>query len=1028
MPDSLPTGFRSRQRQIQFYVFNFLFATFIFAIDSYAVIDINFGIPYIAWVVLTFYGDVPDFTFIVAAISTLLIFLGAAFSPLGHLPLNIIVINRALTIFAVWVSAFFVRRAKRAEITVQNELWIHAGRSGLFEHMRHTGPLKTVLPEVLEFIVKYTGAQVGALYLIKDNLYSPLCFSGYSPSDSQNLPRELGSSLIGEVIKKKGAVHLTDIPKDYLSIGTGLGRAAPRELILFPMATQERVAAVIELGTFASVVPLTGQFMERISDAVASRIEVLEGHERITQLFEQSEQQNISLKRQQEDLERANENLKNQSQELEAQQEVLEQVNQQLHEEQMAQLDHQRRLEKINEELHRSQIENEEKAHALWLASKYKSEFLANMSHELRTPLNSILILAKLLDDGLATSSNLEHREYAATIQSSGTELLHLINEILDLSKVEAGRIELEIGVVSLSALAEKLERQFSANAKAKHLNLVISWDDESPRALTTDGHRLEQILRNFLANSIKFTPPNGEVMLHFGPADESRAKNFAVSIQVSDTGIGIPKDKLSVIFEPFRQVDTGTSRKYGGSGLGLAIAKELANLLGAKIEVESVENKGSTFTIHLPDLVEQLSHQPAGTTPHPLEKPSPGEIRRIIDDRKLLTPNDRTVLLINNDPTLASLISNFCHVRGLKCICAEKGELGLEDAERYQPMAILLDLNLPSINGITVLERLKQSSKTRHIPVHVFSAEDQRIRVLQMGAVGFLQKPITKEGLENAIEKIEDQLSRRSKTVLVVDDNDLERENVRRLLGNGELKVVDASSISQALDKIKNNSFDCIILNLRIGEGTGLELIRKLEHGKKLLPPIIVHTDRDLSSSENEIFQRVGRSLVVKQAKSPEHLLDEVVLFLHRVESNLPDDKREMLERVRYHEEAFEGKKLLIVDDDMRNVFALRKVLNRKGLDVVVGKNGVEGMKQLKAHPEICAVLTDIMMPEMDGLELIRRIRRDDKLTLLPIIAITAKAMKGDKETAIEAGANDYLPKPIDVEKLIALLRVWLS
>jgi CheY-like chemotaxis protein len=773
------------------------------------------------------------------------------------------------------------------------------------------------------------------------------------------------------------------------------------------------------------------------------------------------------LQSQQEELKRANTELEQQAQTLKAseellqtQQEELQQTNEELEEKAQLLEEQNRRIEIKNREIELARAALEEKAEQLALSSRYKSEFLANMSHELRTPLNSLLILAKLLAENSDANLTEKQIEFADTIYSAGSDLLELINDILDLSKVEAGRMDVNIGDVKLSDLRDFVERSFRPVSEDKGLEFEIEVRGANvPPTIETDEQRLQQVLRNLLSNAFKFTE-QGSVKLRIGVAEGRQFASEALSradavleFAVVDTGVGIAHDKLRLIFEAFQQADGTTSRRYGGTGLGLSISREIARLLGGEIHVESGVGAGSTFTLFLPARYMPVEHKPrdeaadyevvfasdaesdgdSATTIAAAEEPELDPalllLNDVRDDRDEIQQGDRVVLIVEDDPELARTELDVARDRGFKGIVALRGDSGLALAHEYKPDAIILDMKLPVLDGWSVLDRLKQHPETRHIPVHIVSGGDGRQNALRAGAVAFLEKPVTKEGLEETFGEIRSFIDRGVKRLLVVEDDEDQRNSLVELIGSGEdVEVTAVGSSEEALEALQLQRYDCMVVDLKLPELSGFGLLERLKEDEHAAStPVIVYTGKELTRKETTKLRRLADTIVVKDASSPERLLDETALFLHRVERKLPQEKRRLLEQLHSAEEVFKDKKILIVDDDVRNVFALTSVLEAHGMEVLYAENGRDGIDVLRSNPEIDLVLMDIMMPELDGYQTTRAIREDAAFKLLPIISLTAKAMKGDREKAIAAGASDYITKPVDTDQLLSLMRVWL-
>ncbi|MEK8017070.1 MAG: response regulator [Candidatus Parabeggiatoa sp.] len=977
---------------------------------------------------------------------------------------------------------------KLAEATAKNaeQYWLKTGQTRLNDHIRGELEIVKLAKNIISFLTTYVEAQVGLFYLIKETKQQPYLhiIASYAYTTSDNIPDKflLGEGLVGQAALEQKTLFRTQRPEEYTHIiQSGLSQAVPRYVMLMPFLYDNQIKGVIEIGSSKALTVLRQQFLEQMMPSIGIAINTAQSRTRQQALLEQSQRQteelqtqSEELQTQQEELQQINEELQNQreeletkqaelqqrneelqsqseelqsqSEELQTQQEELKQTNEALEErtkELEAQTDD---IQQKNRALEHSQVEMETaraaieiKANELELASQYKSEFLANMSHELRTPLNSLLILAQLL--GNNKSGNLTDKQvsYAQTIQSAGSDLLTLINDILDLSKVEAGKMEVNIEAVSLSDLMETLEQKFSPLTQEKGLAFHIHQADNLPALLQTDAQRLKQILNNLLSNAFKFTT-EGEIKLSLNP------KSDWIAISVIDTGIGIPQDKQQQIFEAFQQVDGTTSRRYGGTGLGLSISRQLARLLGGEITLHSEEGSGSTFTLSLPqtlplpttvsqpsNIVDQATASPkpkiietARIESHVVPQEAPSEIK---DDRASLTPEDKTLLIIEDDRQFSNIIIDLGREKGFKCLLAEDGRIGLQLAQEYHPHAIILDIGLPSLDGWTVMEKLKDNPETRHILVHFISAGDKKtLDATKMGAIGFLQKPVNIEQLGEVFKKIEHFINKAVKEVLVIVDNEPHQQKILELVGGDNIEITVAMTRATALGHLRERFFDCIIFDIEIENGSGGQLLNKMQQEEGLCQtPVIVYADRELTPEEEALLLQCSDHLPVKTVQSSERLLDEATLFLHQVEAHLPTPKRQMLRMVHDKESILTHKKVLIVDDDVRNVFALATVLEEKNMEVIAGNNGLEALELLAEQPDISIVLMDIMMPEMDGYEAMRKIRKQPQHRKLPIIALTAKAMKGDKAKCIDAGANDYLSKPVDTDKLISLMRVWL-
>ena len=883
----------------------------------------------------------------------------------------------------------------------------------------------------------------------------------------------LGEGLVGQAALEKQPILLQNVPNDYIQITSGLGEAPPRNIIVLPILFEGDVKAVIELASFLPFSQIHQSFLDQLAESIGVVLNMIQASMRTEELLQQSQKLTQELQSQSKELQQQQEELKKSNQELEAQartlraseellkeqQEELQQVNEELEEKASLLAEQNAKVEQKNREVEAARVALEEKAEQLALSSRYKNEFLANVSHELRTPLNSLLILAKLLSENKDQNLSKKQIEFAQTIYTSGTDLLNLINDILDLSKVEAGKMEVNATDVPMSAVRDFVERTFRPVAEDKGLTLTVDVQPDVPPTLHTDGQRLEQVLKNLLSNAVKFTE-RGTVSLTIRRAATSRrfatraldrSEAGVIAFEVRDTGIGIPKEKQQLIFEAFQQADGTTSRKFGGTGLGLTISREMARLLRGEIRVESAPGQGSTFTLFLPigpadeargiresrEAVDLREHQAAGVATLPASPfalpPSPVERRAAMsmfeDDRDTIEPGDRVVLVIENDANFARILLDMAREKEFKGIVALDGEAGLQLAHEFTPDAITLDLDMPGLDGWAVLDRLKHHPDTRHIPVHIISGMRDRQQGLKAGAIAYLEKPVSKEALEDSFNRISSFIDQPVKRLLVVEDDAQQRKSMIELISHEDVEITAVGSAADALDRLTSTHFDCMVLDLGLAGGTdGFELLETVKADPRMQDlPIIIYTGKDLSRDEETRLRRFAETIIVKDVKSPERLLDETALFLHRVEARLPEQKRRMLEHLHDSDAVFAGKRVLIVDDDVRNIFSLTSVLEQHGMDVSFAENGKDALAKLEADPAIDLVLMDVMMPEMDGYETTRAIREQSQFRTLPIIALTAKAMKGDREKCIEAGASDYITKPVDTEQLLSLMRVWL-
>ncbi|MDC7127346.1 MAG: response regulator [Spirochaetales bacterium] len=919
--------------------------------------------------------------------------------------------------------------------------WLERGKQGLDDELRGEVEVKSLSEKFIRYITVHMNACMGAFYLFDGEDILELCSSYAFTDRAGNFNKiKVGEGFIGQAAKEQQTLFFSKI-NEAPGYNYGAGEDVPDHFMVSPLIFEDELIAVFLIGTFKDFDDDQKKFIKNNVENIAVLFNSAKSRDTINMLLIDSKQQQEELRAINEELENQTTALKESQAELQAQQEELRVMNEELEERTQAVEEQRDSIRQKNEALLEARSELEKRADDLGQASQYKSEFLANMSHELRTPLNSILILAQLLSNNGEGNLTEKQLKSAKAIHSSGSDLLKLINEILDLSKVEAGKIELNLETVSFASIIDDLKRLFSESASQKGLELNISFDSQLPDKLKTDSHRLQQIIRNLMTNAIKFTD-KGYVSLSFLKPDkpwQNLTDDQYFLIKVSDTGVGIAKEKQDEIFEAFKQADGSTIRKYGGTGLGLSISRGLSKLLGGVITLESEEGKGSCFTVTLPLLtseekvlpkpVQQEYKEPIKPEPAPAPSlPQTKEKADAVDDRNNVEKDDKTILIIEDDPSFVEILSELVKEKGYKTLIAEDGETGLHFADYYNPDAIILDIGLPGIDGWTVMERLKANSKLRHIPVHFMSGRDEALQAMRMGAVGFLTKPASIEDIHNALTKIESMSEDRISTLLVVEDDDIQRESIIELIGEDDVKITDVSSGQKAFETLKTNKFDCMILDLGLKDMSGFELLEKINNDVDCIrTPIIIYTGRELTKEDEAKLNKYSKSIIIKGIRSPERLLDETTLFLHKVESSLPEDKRRMLENIHNGDEIMEGKKILLVDDDMRNVFALTSILEEKKLNVLAARDGIEALEKIKSEPGINLVLMDIMMPRMDGYEAMRRIRKDHQFKNLPIIALTAKAMKGDRNKCIEAGASDYLAKPVDTEKLLSMLRVWL-
>ena len=930
--------------------------------------------------------------------------------------------------------------ASRDYRAAQAQAWIRSGQMGLNETMQGDQPLDKLGGKLLSFIAGYTGAQVGAVYIAEGGRFRR--FGGYAIPPGQLDELRPGDGMLGQAVRDNRSLRIRDVPAGYLPITSGVGQGTPAELLIVPASIDGVVHAVLELGFFGVTRDEQRELLSRCSENVAVAVRAAKDRQRLEELLQETQQQAEELQAGQEELRVSNEELEEQGRalresqaNLETQQAELEQINSQL-EEQTQLLENQKdALAKAHEVLTARSDE-------LQKANEYKSEFLANMSHELRTPLNSTLILAKLLADNKDGNLTEQQVKFAQTISSAGNDLLVLINDVLDLSRIEAGKVDLSIETTPIAAIVDSVLKTFQPLSSQKQIGFDWIVEPGVPESIETDPQRLGQILKNLLSNAFKFTE-KGEVGFRVSAPNPG-----FVSFAVRDTGVGIAAHQQDVIFEAFRQADGSIHRKFGGTGLGLSISRDLAALLGGGITVQSEAGVGSLFTLTIKTRADAASTgavapaapvatvAPAAAVPN-TPSAQPRAVRTapvpIADDRGSIAAGGRVILLVEDDLSFAEIVRDLVREMGFQCIAANSANEGLEAAARYLPSAILLDINLPDHSGLGVLDRLKRDPATRHIPVHVISGADYKREAMELGAVGYALKPAKREELIEALRLLEAKFMQSMRHVLIVEDDARQRDSIRQLLTNGDVQITAVATAGEALTHLKASTFDCMVVDFNLPDYSGYDLLEKMsQHEDVPFPPVIIYTGRTLTREEEQRLRRYSKSIIIKDARSPERLLDEVTLFLHQVEAKLPPERQQMLKTSRNRESALEGRRVLVVEDDVRNIFALSSVLEPKGVSIVIARNGREALEALVRAPKqgaesIDLVLMDIMMPEMDGLTAMREIRKNADWKNLPIIALTAKAMADDHDRCLAAGANDYIAKPLDVEKLLSLVRVWM-
>ena len=939
-----------------------------------------------------------------------------------------------------------IRNLKETTQKNAQQDWLKTNLARFTRLLQGQRDLQAVTKLILSELAPLVSAHHGVFYMMDSQELEPRLrmIASYGYRSSRKLPTSFlpGEGLVGQCAVEKTRIWLTDVPRDYIVVSSGLGSAPPNNIVVLPILFEQQVKAVIEIASLDRFTETHLSFLDQLMESIGVVLNTIEANSRTESLLTQSQ----SLAQE------------------------LQQTNMELAEKARLLSEQNIEVERKNREVEQAKLALEEKATQLALSSKYKSEFLANMSHELRTPLNSLLILAQQLSDNPEGNLSGKQVEFAKTIHGSGSDLLTLINDILDLSKIESGTVTLDVSEYRFSNLRNYVDRTFRHMAEAKHLGFTVELAENLPTAVMTDTTRLQQVLKNLLSNAFKFTS-HGQVSLNISlvtsgwTADHPHLlhADAVLAFSVSDTGVGIPADKLQLIFEAFQQADGSTARKYGGTGLGLSISRELARLLGGEIRVESTINVGSTFTLYLPYNragfinYEAASRQPQQARLAPpkaaqpvapvvisaseaesgaiatIEVPAPlgsgmVEYASMLDDRGLIAPGDPSVLIVEDDDRFAKAVLEFAREKNFKGIVTHRGDSALSLARDYLPSAILLDIDLPDIDGFTVLDRLKRDPSTRHIPVHVVSALRERERALRQGAISYLHKPVGREALQEEFTRIQKFLMGGKRSLLVVEDDPAQRDAIVSLIGDADLHIATAGDGKSALEALDGAHFDCMVLDLTLPDVSGFDLLDEIGRKPELRDlPIVIYTAQELSRKEVTKLKKYAKTIVIKDARSPERLLDETALFLHRSHASLPEMQRKMLEEIHATDSGLAGRKVLIVDDDLRNIFALSSLLERQQMQVLFAENGRDGIEVLEKDPTIEIVLMDIMMPEMDGYDTMRAIRRIPKFKSLPIITLTAKAMKGDRDKCIAAGASDYITKPVDVAQLLSLMRVWL-
>ncbi len=954
-----------------------------------------------------------------------------------------------------------IKALRKARQENQLQDWIKSGQNQLNEIMRGDLDLSALSRNVITFLAQYISAQIGALYVWNEDEKVLKLQGTYAFSSRKYLGDsiKLGEGIVGQAAMEKQIISITNIPEGYIEINSALGSIAPKNVVAVPFLFENQLVGVIEFGSLHPINQREMDLFEIIMKNIAMGFNSAISRNKIRYLLEESQIQAKELQKQQMRLKKSNEELEEQTlalkeseSALQAQREELQTTNEELEEKTNYLEKHKKEIILQNQELEEARNNITKKAKELEIISKYKSEFLANMSHELRTPLNSLLILARNLADNNSNNLNGEQIESAKIIYNSGNDLLELINDILDLSKIESGKMSLNLDKFRLQDFERNVYSTFSHMILEKGLELEVKLDDNLPEFILSDYQKITQVIKNLMSNAIKFTL-KGKIL--FSIYEESNRSLFTIptlkeakkiiAFSVKDTGIGIKEDKQMAVFEAFKQADGSTSRKFGGTGLGLSISRQLVLLLGGEIKLKSDYGVGSEFTFYIPT---KLYNQHKDLTIKEVNIDSEenkaqktidaflttkNNFKAILshnfDDRAKINKTDKIILAIENDISFTKILHKMCNEKGFKFLAATSGEEGIELATKYIPTAIILDMKLPEISGIEVLEILKERKITRHIPIHIISNEEDESDVLKRGAVGLISKPISSEKLDNAFITLENVINKKIKDLLIVEDNNNLRKSIVKLIKSNDVNCSEAASGKEAIEMIKNTRFDCVVLDLGLPDMHGTELLNSLSNELEIkIPPVIVYTGKELSKEEHAQLKKYSDSIIIKGVKSEERLLDETALFLHRVIDDLPDHMQKIITDIHTtKDDIFKDKKIMIVDDDMRNVFALSKILKEKGLRIIKAEDGKKALQLLEQNKDTKLILMDIMMPVMDGYTTIKEIRKLKEHVKLPIIALTAKAMKEDREKCMAAGATDYLSKPVDIERLISLIRVWL-
>ena len=999
----------------------------IFVADYYTPLGVTVWILYLVPLVITLLGPSADAPMIGAAIITVLIGITSYTNTHTIGIVGVGYSNRVFGIIVVWAVAWMTRRLLQTRNSMAQESRLRGAHAELLRTLQGDQPARELGTRALQVISHALEAPAAALYASEDQQAFHLLAARGADTDVLPVNVTRGDGYLGQAIEDGRLQVIENVAPESFRMSTSLTTGAPKHLAVMPLAVDDERYGVIEVALNRAPDAFARELLERVARSTAVAVRTAAYRQRVRSLLAETQHQRDELQTQQEELRVANEELEEQSNALKASQERLH--------EQQAELEATNaQLEAQTQELELQQQALAEAAARAEQASQYKSEFLANISHELRTPLNSVLILARLLADNRGGRLSEEQVRYASTIHASGSHLLALINDILDLARIEAGRVDVHPEDVDVRGFVEGLRETFEPVCQDRQLGFVAHVASDVPAILTTDPIRLQQVVVNLLSNACKFTTA-GEVRLVV-----ERYSTDRIAMHVEDTGPGIPRDKFEVIFEAFRQADGSTQRRFGGTGLGLSISRQLAHLLGGDLRLESTVGQGSRFTIVVPVKYQLLPATAPESLSRPASPPVVGPratdnapVRAAAadgprDDRNGLSREGRLLLVVEDDAAFAGILCDLAHELEFDCVVASTSDEGFRLATELRPTGVLLDVGLPDGSGLALLDRLKRTPATRHIPVHMLSVDDHTQTALALGAVGFAVKPATRETLLESVRRIELQLQRGMRRLLVIEDDETLRASLVELLQIEDVEIDAVGTAREALERLSATSYDCVVLDLSLPDASGFDVLDAMSASQRhAFPPVIIYTGRTLSTEDEERLRRYSRSVIVKGARSPERLLDEVTLFLHRVEAALPSASQRLLRMARERDEIFEGKRILLAEDDVRNIFALSAVLEPRGAKMLIARNGREAVEHAMAAPPDL-VLMDIMMPEMDGLSAIREMRAQPSLKRLPIIALTAKARRDDREQCLAAGASDYMAKPIDVDKLVSLCRVWMS